>query len=68
MIVPVEAVTLMVWWLYSARSWDPEWLHPFRPENVGTVLFQLTVAIVAVLLINRWLARKTAGAAQEVVS
>ncbi len=61
-VVPVEAVTLMVWWLYEARSWDAAWLHPFRAENVGTVLFQLTVALVAVLLLNRWLVRRTAGA------
>jgi NSS family neurotransmitter:Na+ symporter len=64
-VVPVEAVTLMIWWLWEARSWDTAWLHPFKAENVGTVLFQLAVALAAVLLLNRWLVRRNAGGARE---
>lgn len=61
-IVPIEAVVLMVWWLWQARGWDPDgWLNPFRPESVGTVLLQVGVAIVLLLLLNRWLARRLAG-------
>lgn len=59
-VVPVEAVTLMIWWLYEARGWDEQgWLDPFKPETVGTVLLQWTVALVAFLLLNRWLARRS---------
>jgi NSS family neurotransmitter:Na+ symporter len=64
-VVPVEAVTLMVWWLYQARSDDLKgWLDPFATFNVGTVLAQWAVAIVVLLLLNRWLAR-SGGARKE---
>ncbi len=63
-VVPVEAVTLMIWWLYEARGWDPEeWLNPFHSASVGTVLLQWTVGIVALLLLNKWLARRAAATA-----
>jgi NSS family neurotransmitter:Na+ symporter len=57
-VVPVEALTLMVWWLWEARDWDPEgWLHPFRTETVGTVLLQWSIALVVLISLNRWLRR-----------
>jgi NSS family neurotransmitter:Na+ symporter len=58
-VVPVEAVILMVWWLWEARGWDPEgWLHPFRSETVGTVLLQWLVALTLLFLLNRWTVRR----------
>jgi NSS family neurotransmitter:Na+ symporter len=61
-IVPIEAVVLMGWWLWQARGWDPEgWLDPFRAESAGTVLLQIVTAVVLLLLFNRWLARRMAG-------
>lgn len=63
-VVPVEAVTLMIWWLYGARKDDVEgWLDPLQPFSVGTVLLQWTVGIVALLLLNKWLARRSAATA-----
>ena len=60
-VVPVEAVTLMVWWLWEARGWDPTgWLDPFRPESVGTVLLQFGVALAALICANVWLGRRRA--------
>ncbi len=63
-LVPIEAVTLMVWWLYEARGWDVEgWLDPLNPISVGTVLLQWAVALIILLILNRWLAdRSTEGA------
>lgn len=53
-VVPVEAVTLLVWWLWQARSWDPGgWWHPLRADSVGTVLLQFTVAIALLVWWNR---------------
>jgi NSS family neurotransmitter:Na+ symporter len=61
-LVPLEAVVLMVWWLWQTRGWDPEgWWHPLKPESAGTVLAQWLPALVALLLLNRWLARRTGG-------
>jgi hypothetical protein len=63
-VVPIEAVVLMVWWLWQARSWDPDWLNPLGTANVGTVLAQFAVALVVLLLLNKWLARRAAGATE----
>ncbi len=57
-LVPAEAVFLMLWWLYTAWGDDPEnWLSPFRSYNVGTVLFQWALALGVLLAANRWLVR-----------
>ncbi len=64
-VVPVEAVVLMVWWLWQARTWDEDWLNPLGTANVGTVLAQFAVALVLLLFLNKWLARKAAGASGE---
>jgi NSS family neurotransmitter:Na+ symporter len=59
-VVPVEAVVLLGWWLWEARGWDPEgWLSPFRAANFGTVLFQFAIALAALILANRWLVSRT---------
>jgi len=65
-IVPVEAVVLMLWWFWESRGWDPKgWLDPFRPESVGTVLVQWAVALTILLLLNRWLGRGAARPSDE---
>jgi NSS family neurotransmitter:Na+ symporter len=57
-VVPVEALILMVWWLWEAHDWDPEgWLHPFRAATVGTVLLQWSIALVLLIALDRWLRR-----------
>ena len=59
MLVPIEAVVLMVWWLWEARGWDPEgWLDPFAPFSVGTVLAQWALALIVLLALNKWLSRR----------
>lgn len=61
-LVPVQAVVLLGWWLWQAAGRDlAAWLDPFAPYNAGTVLAQWSVALLALLLANRWLARRTAG-------
>jgi NSS family neurotransmitter:Na+ symporter len=58
-LVPLQAVVLMVWWLYQAHGWDPQgWLAPLAEENVGTVLAQFALVFGVLLLANRWLARR----------
>jgi NSS family neurotransmitter:Na+ symporter len=59
LLVPVQAVILLVWWLVQAWSWDPEgWLTPFAAENVGTVLFQFAVVLAVLIAANRWAVRR----------
>ena len=59
-LVPVEAVTLMVWWLWGAAQGDDSW-NPLSPFSAGTVLAQWAVALVALFLLNSWLARRCSG-------
>lgn len=58
-LVPVQAVILVLWWLWQARGWDPDgWLDPLAAESVGTVLAQWAVVLVVVIGANRWLVRR----------
>ncbi len=54
--VVVQAVVLMVWWLWQARGADPAatWT-PFSSFNVGTVIAQWVIVLGAFLLMNRWM-------------
>ena len=62
-LVPLQAVILLIWWLYQARQWNPEgWLAPFGEDNVGTVLAQFAIVFVVLIAANRWLATHTRGA------
>ncbi len=60
-LVMAQAVVLMGWWIYQAV--DPADLRasftPFSAFNVGTLLVQWAVVLIAFLLLNGWLARKT---------
>ncbi len=65
-LVPLQAVVLLVWWLWQSRGWDPEgWLEPFSKETVGTILLQWGVVFVLLLVANRWLGRRSGGAVEE---
>jgi NSS family neurotransmitter:Na+ symporter len=61
-LVPVEAVVLLAWWLRQAAGGDlAAALAPWSTFNVGTVLVQWGVALAALGLANRWLGRAGAG-------
>jgi len=65
-VVPVEAVVLMVWWLRQAAVADPQsWWNPLQAESAGTVLAQWFLALAALLAANRWLARRMSGGEAE---
>jgi hypothetical protein len=58
-LVAVEAVVLLVWFLWSARSDDlRETWTLFSPYNVGSVLIQLAIAALVLFLANNWLAAR----------
>ncbi len=57
-LVPVEAVVLLVWWL---RDLGPGWWQPLATFSVGTVLVQWGVALIVLLALNRWLAQHSSG-------
>jgi NSS family neurotransmitter:Na+ symporter len=59
--VLLEAVVLMGWWLYQAMDFSDlrGSLTPFASFNVGTLLVQWALVLVAFVLLNGWLTRKT---------
>ena len=58
-IVPIEAMVLIVWFLVEAKADDPgRWLQPFMQYNVGTVLFQFAVVLIVLIGANRWIVRR----------
>ncbi|MDH3711851.1 MAG: hypothetical protein OER04_18325, partial [Cyclobacteriaceae bacterium] len=58
-LVPIEAMVLIVWFLVQARADDPVgWLQPFAEYNVGTVLFQFAVVLVLLIVANKWIVKR----------
>jgi NSS family neurotransmitter:Na+ symporter len=58
-LVPLEAVVLMGWWLWRVRG--EGWLDPLGSETAGTLLVQWAVAIAVLVAVNRWLVRRLGG-------
>jgi len=60
-LVVVQSIVLMGWWLYQAIDFGDlrATFTLFSPFNVGTVLIQWGTALTILILLNRWLARKT---------
>lgn len=52
-LIPLQAVLLLIWWLYSSISWDSEWWNPFHVSNVGTCLFQWGIILGVFILFNK---------------
>ncbi len=52
-LVPIQVVLLVSWWLISSVSWDPEWWNPFHAANVGTCLFQWGIILGIFILLNK---------------
>ena len=65
-VIPLEFLALMVWWFYRMiTELDPDgWWHPFHSFSVGTTLLQWGVLIGALLILNRWWAKRV-GAKEE---
>ena len=60
-LVPVQAVVLLAWWLYrSAAVYAPDtWFNPLEPYSVMTCLVQWGLVLAALFLLNRWMAQRT---------
>ncbi len=58
-LVLVQAVVLMVWWIYQATDFSDlaASFTPFSSFNVGTLVIQWGIAISVFVGLNRWLAR-----------
>lgn len=59
LLIPIQVVILVSWWLISSVSWDPEWWNPFHVENAGTAIFQWTIVLTILIALNKYISNKT---------
>ncbi len=52
-LIPLQVVVLILWWLISSASWDPEWWNPFHSENAGTCIAQWAIVLAIFVLLNK---------------
>ncbi|MDR8392299.1 sodium-dependent transporter [Aliifodinibius sp. S!AR15-10] len=60
-VVPIEVISLLVWWIYlSASTYAPEsWYNPLSPFSVATVALQWGVAMGLLYFYNHRLSSKS---------
>ena len=58
-LIPIQVVVLILWWLISSVSWDPEWWNPLHIENAGTAIFQWAIVLVFFITFNKYIVAKT---------
>ncbi len=57
-LIPLQAITLLIWWISASFSWEKEWYNPFKPESAGTAIFQWAIVIIILLNFNKKIAAK----------
>ncbi|MCX7612395.1 MAG: sodium-dependent transporter [Ignavibacterium sp.] len=57
-LIPIQVIILLFWWISSSFSWEKEWYNPFKPESAGTAIFQWAIVILILLLLNKKIASK----------
>jgi NSS family neurotransmitter:Na+ symporter len=57
-LIPIQVIVLLTWWLTSSVGWDPEWWNPFHAENAGTCIFQWLLVISIFIGINKFVAKR----------
>lgn len=58
-LIPVIVILMILWWGVQSIGWYPEtWWKPFEVENLGTILFQYAIVLIAGFLLNNLFARK----------
>ncbi|GAB5521749.1 MAG: sodium-dependent transporter [Rhodothermales bacterium] len=60
-IVPLQAVVLLGWWLWrAATEYAPDsWYNPLDPYSFMTCLVQWSVALIILVMLNKWMVSKT---------
>jgi NSS family neurotransmitter:Na+ symporter len=58
-LIPIQVVVLILWWLISSVSWDPEWWNPLHVENAGTAIFQWAIVLTFFIALNKYTIART---------
>lgn len=56
--VPAASIILLLWWLIS-DGMNGEWYNPFAQSSLMTSLLQWGMGIAVLLILNKWIVRKT---------
>ncbi len=56
--VPLAAFLLLLWWLIS-DGMNTQWANPFARSSVATCLVQWGVVLGLLVVLNRWIVRRT---------
>lgn len=61
--IPLQAIVLLVWWLYLATTADftSRWWDPLEPYSAMSCLVQWSVALGALYGLNRWMVKRLAA-------
>ncbi|MGB3544384.1 MAG: sodium-dependent transporter, partial [Rubrivirga sp.] len=59
-IIPIQAVVLLGWWLYLATtaSFTSRWWDPLEPYSAMSCLVQWGVVLLVLYLLNGWMVRR----------
>ncbi len=60
-LVPIQVIVLISWWLVSSIGWDAEWWNPFHAENFGTVIFQWAIISKFIYWTEQIFSEKSSG-------
>lgn len=63
-LVPIQVIVLISWWLVSSIGWDAEWWNPFHAENFGTVIFQWAIILSLFIRLNKFLVKRVLDSKQ----
>ncbi len=53
LLIPLQVIILLFWWISASLSWEKEWYNPFKPESAGTAILQWLIVIVLLILFNK---------------
>jgi len=57
--LPLQFLAMIFWWFWQSYSLDPEnWLKITAESSLGTVLFQLIVAIFVFIVLNKFITKR----------
>jgi NSS family neurotransmitter:Na+ symporter len=66
LFLPLQFFAMIIWWFWQSYSSDPEnWLNIDAEFSVGTVLFQLTVALVIFIILNKIITKRIESTPDE---
>lgn len=57
-LLPLQVLILLFWWLTASFGWEVEWYNPFKTESAGTAILQWIIIMLILLLLNKKIAQK----------